>query len=93
LPEQSRRIAHEEYSKFSGWVIITHPFHPLCGLQFQAINLLHPTRPKKLLLVGVGNNFFIPRDWTDQAHPQSTDILNRDILGKIDRFVSGKKVK
>ena len=65
----------------------------MCGQQFQAINLHHPTRPKKLLLIGIGKNFYIPRDWTDQTDPELTDILNMNILHKLAHFVSIKKVK
>lgn len=51
---------------------ITHPFHPLRGKRFTLLKSRCVRGVECLVLQGSeSGTFAVPRDWTDQAHPDS----------------------
>jgi Family of unknown function (DUF5372) len=58
-------------SKLSGWVEITHPFHPLRGQRFEILTYKSTATGAVLTLKGPPGNFLIvPLEWTDAAPPR-----------------------
>jgi hypothetical protein len=54
----------------SGWVTVTHPFHPLSGKRFQILKMGRVVGREALSLFDEEHGtVVIPRDWTDQASP------------------------
>ena len=76
--------------KYSGYVTITHPYHPYCGKKFKILKTFKNTPDKKYFLhlenTNESENFFIPISWTDRAEPtvyNDIPILERPILSYI----------
>ena len=58
-----------------GWVTITHPFHPLRGMRFEALPC-DWNKQDSFVLKGVATGrVIIPRDWTDRADPDPYQFL------------------
>ena len=54
----------------SGWVEITHPFHPLTGQRFAELKRRRVSGAETIVLRGTsGGTFAVPREWTDAADP------------------------
>jgi hypothetical protein len=65
-------------NKPSGWITITHPFHPWHGQRFEIFKCRDITGVRMLGLTdSTGNTHFIPMEWTDRS-PTSSDQLLED---------------
>jgi hypothetical protein len=65
-------------NKPSGWITITHPFHPWHGQRFEICKCRDIAGVRMLGLTdSTGNTHFIPMEWTDR-NPTSSDQLLED---------------
>ena len=58
----------------SGLVIITHPYHPLCGQQVEIIRICRGDDPTLVVQYPDGLHGVIATSWTDYATPQGFDL-------------------
>lgn len=81
----------------SGWVVITHPFHPLRGQRFELLKEKRHAEGQILMLRGTSRGTFgVPLDWTDRAPPSQTDLLEwrslvqlADLLERLQEVAQG----
>ena len=68
-------------SQDSDCVVVTHPFHPLCGQSLPV--LFSRRRGGDVVFVctgGVLGRVTVPRSWTDRGDPRSTDRLEFGVV-------------
>lgn len=63
-------------NKYSGYITITHPFHPLKNSRLQILSTKRFNNKDILSLKTLtGSIVAIPRDWTDRADPNPYETL------------------
>ena len=75
-------------SQDSDSVVVTHPFHPLCGQSLPV--LFSKRRGGDVVFVctgGVLGRVTVPRAWTDRGDPRSMDRLDIASLSALDTLV------
>ena len=75
-------------SQVSDSVVVTHPFHPLCGQSLPV--LFSKRRDGDVVFVcagGVLGRVTVPRGWTDRGDPRSVDRLDVKSLSALDTLV------
>ncbi len=60
---------------YSGYAIVTHPFHPLKGQHFKILSVKTYNQRDILSLESDKGAFAILREWTNHADPQPYSIL------------------
>jgi len=75
-------------SQLSDLVVVTHPFHPLCGQSLPV--LFAKRRAGDVVFVCVGGvlgRVTVPRSWTDRGDPRSAERLSVESLSALDTLV------
>ncbi|WP_187366327.1 DUF5372 family protein [Trebonia kvetii] len=86
-PRRSRRARHSAGfpSDLSGFVVVTHPFHPLKG---ERLEVLYSKRrgPDTVFVCsgGVSGQITLPLAWTDRGEPQAARRLSAEGLAELD---------
>jgi hypothetical protein len=76
-----------------GFVVVTHPFHPLCGQRLEVLYVKRRAREAVFVCAGgVSGLITLPREWTDrgdapQAHRLSAEGLVE--LAALTRAIGG----
>ena len=72
---RSVQTAHQ-CKNLLGYVIITHPFHPLRGQKFEIL-FARSLQDKKIfsLRKPSGGTFAVPQEWTDRGNPSSEPAI------------------
>ena len=69
----------------SGFVVVTHPFHPLNG---QRLEILYAKRRGMATVFvcagGVSGQMTLPQSWTDRGEPPGTGRLSAEGLAALD---------
>lgn len=71
-----------------GSVVVTHPFHPLCGESLPV--LFSKRRGGDVVFVctgGVLGRVTVPRSWTDRGQDRSRERLDVESLSALDTLV------
>ncbi len=77
-----------------GFVVVTHPFHPLCEQRLEV--LFVKRRGRELVFVcsgGVSGQMTVPRSWTDRGEPAQAHRLAVEGLAElltVTRAVEGR---
>jgi 8-oxo-dGTP pyrophosphatase MutT (NUDIX family) len=85
LALRRRRHSAASSSDPSGFVVVTHPFHPLKGQQLEV--LLAKRRGAGTVLVcagGVSGQITLPQAWTDRGEPPLARRLSAERLAELD---------
>ena len=65
-----RRHSHRSCSDDLGFVIVTHPFHPLCGRRLAVLFVKRRGTDVVFVCAGaVGGQVTLPHSWTDRSEP------------------------
>ncbi|MDP4156770.1 MAG: DUF5372 family protein, partial [Bacillota bacterium] len=83
-------------NRYSGYVTITHPFHPLQGKQFKILSTKKQGKQDIFSLTAEGIGIVaVLRDWTDKADPspyvdllEQPPILSAEHLITLSKFLS-----
>ena len=72
----------------SGFVIVTHPFHPLNG---QRLEVLYRQAPRDGMVFvcagGFSGQITLPQAWTDRGEPPVAHRLSAEGLAALDTMV------
>jgi hypothetical protein len=71
-----------------GFVVVTHPFHPLTGQRLEILFAKH--RDDGMVFVcagGVYGSITLPRAWTDRGEGAETNRLSAEGLAALDALV------
>jgi len=71
-----------------GFVVVTHPFHPLSGLRLEV--LFAKRRDDSVVFVcagGVYGSITLPQAWTDRGEPPRACRLSAEGLAALDTLV------
>src|ERR1035437_6091894 len=80
-----RRHSAASSSDPSGFVVVTHPFHPLNGQRLEV--LYAKRRAAEMVFVcsgGFSGQITLPESWTDRGDPPSSCRLSADGLAGLD---------
>jgi hypothetical protein len=76
-----------------GFVVVTHPFHPLIGQRLEILYLKHRVGDTVLVCSGgVGGQITVPLAWTDRGDPVRQHRLSAEglaALGAVTRAIRG----
>ena len=89
-----RRHSAVEPNDRLGFVVVTHPFHPLCGQRLEV--LFAKRRDDGVVFVcggGAYGSITLPQAWTDRGEPPLAHRLSAEGLAALDtlfRSMSGR---
>ena len=77
-----------------GFVVVTHPFHPLSGQQLQVLFVKRRADTTVFVCAGgAGGQVTVPASWTDRGTPPQQHRLSAEGLaglGVVARAVAGR---
>jgi hypothetical protein len=77
-----------------GFVVVTHPFHPLSGQRLEVLYVKRRGDGSVLVCAGgVGGLVTLPRSWTDRGDPPAAHRLSVEGLAELDtltRAIQGR---
>ena len=82
----SRRLRHSAAwsSEDLGFVVITHPFHPLSGQRLEVLFVKRRGAESVFVCAGgVGDRVTVPRSWTDRGAPALAHRLSIEGLAEL----------
>ena len=72
-----RRLSHRSCSGDLGFVVVTHPFHPLRGERLAVLFVKRRGAGRVFVCAGaVGGRVTLPESWTDRGRPPGTHRLS-----------------
>ena len=88
-----RRHSAATSSDDLGFVVVTHPFHPLIGQRLEVLYLKRRAGDTVLVCSGgVGGQITVPLAWTDRGDPVRRHRLSAEglaALGAVTRAIRG----
>ncbi len=67
-----------------GFVVVTHPFHPLIGQRLEVLFLKRRGAGSVFVCAGgVGGQMTVPRSWTDRGAPPQAHRLSIEGLAEL----------
>jgi hypothetical protein len=79
-----RRHSAASASDDSGFVVVTHPFHPLNGQRLEVLFVKRRAgEPVFVCSGGVGGQMTVPRSWTDRGDPPRAYRLSVEGLAEL----------
>jgi hypothetical protein len=71
-----------------GFVVVTHPFHPLTGQRLEILYVKRRAADTVFVCVGgVYGSITLPQAWTDRGEPAEANRLSADGLAAVDVLV------
>jgi hypothetical protein len=93
LGYRRRRQSAASSSDDSGFVVVTHPFHPLNGQRLEVLFVKRRAgEPVFVCAGGVGGQMTVPLAWTDRGDPVRRHRLSAEglaALGAVTRAIRG----
>jgi hypothetical protein len=69
----------------SGFVVVTHPFHPLKGQRLEVLYVKRRAAGTVFVCAGgLSGQITLPRSWTDRGEPPLAHRLSAGRLGELD---------
>jgi Family of unknown function (DUF5372) len=82
---RQRRHSHRSSSDDLGFVLVTHPFHPLIGRRLEVLYVKRRAGDTVFVCSGgVGGQITVPRSWTDRGGPVRQRRLSAEGLAALD---------
>ena len=79
-----RRHSAASPSEDLGFVVITHPFHPLSGQRLEVLFVKRRGADRVFVCAGgVGVRVTVPRSWTDRGEPPGPNRLSIEGLAEL----------
>src|SRR6201981_2324844 len=88
-----RRHSAASSSDPSGFVVVTHPFHPLTGQRLEVL-FVKKRGPAAVFVCsgGFSGQITLPESWTDGGEPPAARRLSADGLAVLDTLVRAIRV-
>ena len=79
-----RRHSHRPSSDDLGFVVVTHPFHPLIGQRLEVLYVKRRGADEVFVCAGgVGGQVTLSRSWTDRGPPARSQRLSVEGLSDL----------
>ena len=84
LASPRRRHSHRPSSDDLGFVVVTHPFHPLIGQRLEVLYVKRRGADEVFVCAGgVGGQVTLSRSWTDRGPPARSQRLSVEGLSDL----------